>query len=38
MEPKVMVPPFFRRMLEREVRAIAANLEIEATMSDDADE
>lgn len=38
MEPKVMVPPFFRRMLKREVRAIAANLEIEATMSDDADE
>ena len=38
MEPKVMVPPFFRRMLEREVRAIAANLEIEATMSDDVNE
>ena len=33
MAPKVMVPPFFRSMLEREVRAIATNLESEASKS-----
>ena len=31
MEPDVPVPPLFRRFLEREVRAIAVNLESEAS-------